>query len=73
MDEPQSNHPRHAHQLKPTSRQRVLRRLDGLVRAGRVTEDEAARLRAADDPGAFDQVVRGISARHARAKLNAER
>jgi hypothetical protein len=46
-------------------------RVDKMVKSGRLTEDEADRLRAAGDLGAFDSVVRDIRVRHARATLNA--
>lgn len=52
-------------------RERILTKLDHMLAAGRVTETEASRLRAASDPGEFDNVIRDISLRHAGAKLNA--
>lgn len=53
------------------SRGRLVERLDHMVEAGRVTEDEAGRLRAANGPAEFDDVVRAIRVRHATARLDA--
>ncbi len=53
------------------SRGRLVERLDHMVEAGRVTEDEAGRLRAANGPAEFDDVVRDIRVRHATARLGA--
>lgn len=47
---------------------RLVRRLDKLVEAGRLTEDEAARLRTADDDG-LEGAARAIQLRHARARV----
>ncbi len=55
----------------PKSRARILERLDKMVASGRVTETEAARLRAAVDANQFDEAVRGIRVRHAGARLDA--
>lgn len=46
-------------------------RLDKMVASGRVTEAEAARLRAAVDTDQFDHAVRSIRVRHAAARLDA--
>ena len=51
-------------------RQRLLQRLDQMVESGRVTDQEAQRLRAAGTPGRFDETVRDIRLRHAGARLN---
>lgn len=52
-------------------RKRLLQQLDRKVGSGRVTEQEAGRLRAAGGPGEFDQAVRDIRVRHAGARLDA--
>ena len=52
-------------------RQRVLRQLDRMVAAGRVTAQEAERLRGAPDPAAFEAALGEIRARHAGADLDA--
>jgi hypothetical protein len=51
--------------------QRVLRQLDRMVAAGRVTAQEAERLRGAPDAAAFEAVMGEIRARHAGADLDA--
>ena len=51
--------------------QRVLRQLDRMVAAGRVTAQEAERLRSARDPAAFESVLAEIRVRHAGASLEA--
>lgn len=53
----------HAH------REGLLERLDKLVEAGRITEEEAERLRAAE-PGERDDLIREIRLNHAKAKLD---
>ncbi|MDQ2959753.1 MAG: hypothetical protein M3R48_01685 [Candidatus Dormibacteraeota bacterium] len=58
-------------QTGPKSRERILERLDKMMAAGRVTETEAARLRAAAEPEQFDEAVRIIRVRHAGARLDA--
>jgi hypothetical protein len=59
-------------QKEARRRARPIESLDRLVASGRVTEEEAAGLRAADgDSGAFDVVVREIRVRHATPKLHA--
>jgi polyhydroxyalkanoate synthesis regulator phasin len=50
---------------------RILTQVDKMVAAGRLTDDEAARLRAAEGSGAFDAVVAEIRLRHARAHMDA--
>jgi polyhydroxyalkanoate synthesis regulator phasin len=59
------------HQLDATGRERLLKQLDKMVASGRVTETEAAQLRAARDSDEFDQAARDIRVRHAREHLNA--
>ena len=54
-----------------TPRERILARLDHMVAAGRITPDEAARLRGAGDAEDFEQAMGGIRARHAGARLDA--
>ncbi len=46
--------------------QRIMERLDAMVVSGRITPDEAARLRAAEGTSEFDAAVAAIRARHAR-------
>jgi polyhydroxyalkanoate synthesis regulator phasin len=59
-------HERRDTHTQPTSRARLVKRLDKLVEAGRVTPEEAARLRAATDSSEFDDTVLEIRLRHAR-------
>jgi hypothetical protein len=47
--------------------ERIIARLDAMVAARRITEDEATRLRASVGTADFDDVVSGIRARHAQA------
>ena len=54
-----------------TTRDRLLGRLDRMVEAGRVTDEEAQRLRAAANPAETDAAVGAIRARHAGGKLEA--
>jgi len=54
---------------RPREHRRLLEQLDGMVRSGRVTEHEAAALRAASDTEAFDDVLQGIRVRHASTRL----
>ena len=49
---------------------RLLQRLDKLVEAGRLTEDEAARLRAVADADELEEAARAIQLRHARARVD---
>jgi hypothetical protein len=53
------------------SEQRILRQLDRMVAARRVTPDEAERLRTADGPEAFQTAVGQVRARHAGTPLDA--
>jgi polyhydroxyalkanoate synthesis regulator phasin len=51
--------------------ERIIERLDGMVAAGRITSEEATRLRAAAGTVAFDVVLATIRARHAQAHTDA--
>jgi hypothetical protein len=51
-------------------RDRLLGRLDKMLDAGRVTEEEARRLRVAADSEDFDEAVREIRLRHAAERLD---
>ncbi len=51
--------------------QRFESRLDAMVKAGRVSEDEATRLRAAD-PVRRAEMIQQIQLRHAAARLDEE-
>ena len=42
-----------------------------MVASGRITEEEAGRLRAAEGSAAFEEVVAGIRARHAQVHTDA--
>ncbi|HEY2215649.1 MAG TPA: hypothetical protein VGH31_11370 [Acidimicrobiales bacterium] len=48
---------------------RILEQLNKMVSSGRVTDDEAVRLRLAEGTDAFDEVVNEIRMRHASAHL----
>jgi hypothetical protein len=50
-------------------RDRLLGRLDKMLEGGRVTEEEARRLRVAADSEDFDEAVREIRLRHATERL----
>ncbi|MGI8801666.1 MAG: hypothetical protein ACR2KV_05760 [Solirubrobacteraceae bacterium] len=56
--------------LKPSTRTRLLARLDAMVGSGRVTSGEAARLRAAADANEFDATITDIRIRHAGGRLD---
>ncbi|MGI8775829.1 MAG: hypothetical protein ACR2LJ_00220 [Acidimicrobiales bacterium] len=58
-------------QADPNTHRRLLERLDHMVESGRVTDDEAARLRAATGPQESEQAVGDIRLRHAGARLDA--
>lgn len=51
--------------------QRILQRLDHMVSTGRITPEEAERLRAAGDADAFQSVMGEVMARHAGPDLDA--
>ena len=53
------------------NRDRLLDRLDRMVESGQVTDEEAERLRAADNAEDFDAAVVAIRTRHAQARLDA--
>jgi hypothetical protein len=53
------------------NRNRLLERLDHMVESGQVTDDEAARLRAAGTADEFEAAVVAIRTRHADARLTA--
>jgi hypothetical protein len=50
---------------------RLIGRLDKMVRAGRLTEEDAERLRAAANSGELDNAVREIQLKHAGERVNA--
>jgi polyhydroxyalkanoate synthesis regulator phasin len=50
---------------------RIIQQVDRMVASGRITETEAAQLRAAEGTPAFDVVVGTIRARHAGAHMEA--
>lgn len=52
-------------------RKRIVGQLDKMVGSGQLTDQEAARLRAASSHGQFDAVVSDIRVRHARTRLDA--
>jgi len=58
-------------QSGPAGRKRLIESLDRMVKAGRVTEQEAAQLRGAVEPDEFDSAVRKIRVRHAGPRLAA--
>jgi len=47
--------------------ERIMEQLDKMVASGRITPDEAARLRATAGTSEFDAAVAAIRARHAQA------
>ena len=59
------------HQLDAKGRERLLKQLDKMVASGRVTETEAARLRASAGSDEFDNAARDIRIRHAGEHLSA--
>ena len=52
-------------------RERIIATLDRMVEKGRLTRAEADRLRAANEPSAFDTALRSVRMRHANSKLAA--
>jgi len=52
-------------------RKRLQERADDMAKSGRLTHEEAERLRSAGEPGEFDEVIRSIRLRHAGARLGA--
>jgi polyhydroxyalkanoate synthesis regulator phasin len=63
--------PDHQTEREAGKRARVIKRLDRMVDSGRLTDEEADRIRAAREPGEFDRVARDISVRHAQARVSA--
>lgn len=57
--------------LDPMRLSRIAGQTDKLVASGRLTADEAERLRTAPDVSRAEQVVREIRARHASERLDA--
>jgi polyhydroxyalkanoate synthesis regulator phasin len=49
---------------------RLIGRLDKMVQAGRLTEEDAERLRAAANSGQLDDAIREIQLKHARERVN---
>lgn len=60
-----------AYENEPGSKRhkRLLEQLDKMVESGRLTEQEAARLRAAPGPDEFENVLRDVRVRHAGTRL----
>ncbi len=56
--------------LGPRTRDRLLGRLDAMVKSGRVTEPEAARLRTAAGQGEFKSAIGDIRSRHVGTRLD---
>ncbi len=65
MNEETDTHP------ESRRRERLVERLEPMVESGRVTETEAARIRAAVEPKEFDDAVIDVRTRHARESLGA--
>jgi hypothetical protein len=57
--------------VRHLSGSRLVARLDTMVAAGRITDEEAARLRAAADSGTLHAEAQRIQRRHAKARLEA--
>jgi len=55
----------------PPSDKRIMERLDAMVAAGRVTEEEAARLRACEGTDEFGPALAAIRTRHAKVHSDA--
>jgi len=49
----------------------LVKGLDRMLKSGRVTESEAAELRAASDPATFEELLQNLRVRHATEKMNA--
>lgn len=56
--------------MGPDTRGRLLGRLDAMVKSGRVTESEAARVRTATEQGEFESAILEIRARHVGTRLD---
>jgi len=50
-------------------RKRLVERAEQMVKSGRLTDQEAERLRSAAEPAEFDDAIRSIRVRHAGARL----
>lgn len=57
--------------LTPRAYKAVLKGLDRLVRSGRMTEEEAARIRDAPDASALQEAVLAVRVRHAGGAVDA--
>lgn len=55
---------------EPARLERLVEQADKMVESGRLTAEEAARLKAAPDPGRAEAVLRVIRARHAAERLD---
>ena len=55
----------------PVNVDRIIAEGDRMVASGRITQEEAGRLRAAEGSAAFEEVVACIRARHAQAHTDA--
>jgi polyhydroxyalkanoate synthesis regulator phasin len=51
--------------------ERIIEQVDKMVASGRITEEEAAQLRATEGTAEFDAAVGAIRARHAGAHMEA--
>lgn len=59
------------HARLPRGGPRLVERLDKMIRAGRLTEEDAERLRASAESGDLDDAAREIQLKHARARVTA--
>jgi polyhydroxyalkanoate synthesis regulator phasin len=48
---------------------RIIKQIDKMMKSGRITDEEATRLRATEGSAEFDQTVGEIRARHAGAHM----
>ena len=55
----------------PVNEHRIIEQVDRMVASGRITEEEAGRLRAAEGSAAFEEVLAAIRARHAQGHTDA--
>ena len=53
------------------NKQRIIEQLDTMVASGRMTQEEAVRLRACEGTDEFDVVLAGVRARHAQVHTDA--
>ena len=49
---------------------RIIEQVDKMVKSGRITSEDAAKLRAAQGTDAFEEAVANVRARHAQAHTN---